>query len=73
MTGQGIAHTHDRRVCWDCNGVGIVGGAVSLRIVERALILIGWRFLEHRGRMVCPQCAAKRRAERRIDLGQELG
>lgn len=53
---EGVFHTHDRRVCWDCRGEGIVAGAVSLKIVERTLLLLGWRFLEPGGRMICPEC-----------------
>jgi len=57
-------HTHDRRICWDCGGVGIVARAISLRVVERTLGQLGWRFLEPQGRMVCSSCAWERRAAR---------
>jgi hypothetical protein len=55
-------HVHDRRSCWDCGGLGICPAAISIKNVERALVLLGWRFLEPNGRMVCPECAEKRRA-----------
>lgn len=57
----GVVHRHDRRECWDCGGLGIAAGAVSLRVTERALVAIGWRFLEPGGRMVCSDCAWARR------------
>ncbi len=61
MPEEGVFHVHDRRECWDCRGQGVVAYAISLRIVERVLVAIGWRFLEPNGRMVCPECAWKRR------------
>jgi hypothetical protein len=71
MSGQGIAHTHDRRVCWICGGQGIVAGAVSLRVLDQTLTRLGWRYLnEPGGRMVCPECRW-RRHQRDILIGEE--
>jgi hypothetical protein len=62
MADEGVVHTHDRRICWHCGGQGIVAGAISLRIVERTLMMIGWRYVnEPGGRMICPECRAIRR------------
>jgi hypothetical protein len=58
---QGIVHIHDRRACWDCQGLGIVHGSISIKITEKTLVALGWRFLEAGGRMVCSECAWKRR------------
>ncbi len=57
----GIVHYHDTRTCWDCDGIGRVAGAYSIRYTERELCRRGWRFLEAAGRMVCPECAFLRR------------
>jgi hypothetical protein len=80
MTGpDGVFHVHNRRTCWDCNGVGQVGGAISLRVTEKVLYSIGWRFLadtndelsrERTIRMVCPDCALiRRQGFRQVRLG----
>jgi hypothetical protein len=53
---EGIAHTHDRRICWDCCGVGIVARSVSQKSTDKALKMIGWRYIEPKGRMGCPGC-----------------
>ena len=59
----GVHWRHDERTCWDCNGIGLVANSVSLAITEKTLCLIGWRFLEPHGRMVCSSCAAVRGAD----------
>jgi hypothetical protein len=56
-----VVHYHDKRRCWDCGGEGVVAHSVSIHVTERALQAIGWRFLEQGGRMVCSECAWKRR------------
>lgn len=45
-----------RRSCWDCDGIGLVIGSVSRQVTDDTLRLLGWRFLEPGGRMVCPDC-----------------
>lgn len=57
----GIFHVHDSRTCWDCGGLGLVNGAISIKVVEGVLQRLGWRFLEPGGRMVCSDCAWDRR------------
>jgi hypothetical protein len=47
-----------------CGGEGIVARAISIKIVERTLQSIGWRFLEPGGRMICPECRWRARSER---------
>lgn len=54
-------HVHNSRICWDCGGERIVANAISIKVVNRALAAIGWRQLETDGRMVCSECAWKRR------------
>jgi hypothetical protein len=60
---KGIIYPHDSRSCWDCGGQGVASGATSRKIVDATLHMIGWRFLETGGRMVCPECAEKRRRD----------
>jgi hypothetical protein len=55
------ARTLDNRACWDCDGIGLVTGSLSLRRTESELCRRGWRFLEAAGRIVCPECAFMRR------------
>jgi hypothetical protein len=57
---HGIVHTHDRRICWDCGGIGIVAQSISLKITDRTLALLGWRYLEPGGRMICSECRRNR-------------
>lgn len=59
---MGIVHKHDHRFCWDCDALGVVARSISQVITDRTLQLLGWRYLEPHGRMVCPECAQKRRS-----------
>lgn len=60
LVEEGVWHRHDKRTCWDCNEVGIAHKSVSLKLTEKVLCRIGWRFLEPDGRMICPECVFKR-------------
>jgi hypothetical protein len=65
-TSEKHRHCHsrgDRRGCWDCHGQIRVASPCCLGMVEKVATMLGWRFLETEGRMVCPECATKRRAK----------
>lgn len=54
-------HVHNSRICWDCGREAIVPNAISIKVANAGLISIGWQELEPHGRMVCFECARKRR------------
>jgi len=63
--GQVVTRLHrkpsDTRTCWDCSSSVTLPGVDDINKVEREARRRGWKWLEYRGRMLCPDCAKTRR------------
>lgn len=51
----------DHRNCWLCSNTFYVHGVDNITLVDRKARQFGWRYLEWRGRMICPECIDFRR------------
>ena len=52
-------HSNSRgnhRTCWSCQGKIEVSAPCCLGMVEHVALMLGWRFIEPEGRMLCPDC-----------------
>ena len=52
----------DTRRCWDCEATVTLPGVDNMAKVDRVARRLGWKYLEWRGRMLCPDCWPKRKA-----------
>jgi len=53
----------DRRTCWDCTFTLVLPDTDDINKVDRHVLRLGWKYLQYRGTMVCPDCWRKRKAD----------